>query len=151
MALLEWQRGYSVGIESIDLQHQKVFEMVNKLYNALRAGNVAQVVPAILQRLELCCREHFAHEESLMLQAEYPEYRRHKTEHAVLMAKVLTLAKDFDEDKVMRSLTLLGFLNEWLQRHIISSDKRYSSYLRAAALENSPIFFEVRHGCETRV
>ena len=134
MALVEWRLEYSVGVQSIDLQHQKLFEMVNELYNAMRMGNVAEVVPIILERLETYCHEHFAYEESLMLQAEYPDYLRHKAEHAKLMEKVLVLAKDFDEDTVLRSLALLGFLNEWLQRHVISSDRLYSTYLQSAGI-----------------
>jgi hemerythrin len=134
MALVEWRLEYSVGVQSIDLQHQKLFEMVNELYSAMRMGNVAEVVPIILERLEIYCRKHFSYEESMMLQAEYPDYLRHKTEHAKLMEKVLVLAKDFDDDTLMRSLALLGFLNEWLQRHVISSDRQYSAYLQSAGI-----------------
>ncbi len=138
MALMEREFGYSVEVESIDVQHQKMFEMVNELYNALRAGNVAQVVPAILKRLQACYREHFAYEERLMLQAKYPDYFRHKAEHVKLAEKALTLAKAFDEDKVMRSLSLLNLLKEWTLRHILSFDKRYSAYLRAADTADIP-------------
>jgi hemerythrin-like metal-binding protein len=134
MALVEWNREYSVGIQSIDLQHQKLFEMINELYNAMRAGNVAQVVPAILKRLETYCREHFAHEENMMLRAEYPDYSRHKHEHAKLLERALTLGNDFNESRVVRSLTLLTLLKEWTQRHILSSDKQYSSHLIASGV-----------------
>jgi len=138
MALMEWEVGYSVGVQSIDVQHQAMFEMINELYDAMRAGNVAQVVPAILKRLEAYCREHFAYEESLMLQANYPDYHSHRAEHLRLAEKALTLAKDFHEDKVLRSLALLNLLKEWTQRHILSSDKRYSAYLRAADIPDFP-------------
>jgi hemerythrin-like metal-binding protein len=135
MALVEWRSKYSVGVQSIDSQHQKLFEMINELYDALRAGNVSEVVPAILKRLEAHCRQHFAYEESLMLQTEYPDYFRHRVEHNELMEKTLTLAKDFDESKVMRSLALLNLLQEWTQRHILSSDKEYSAHLQAAGIQ----------------
>lgn len=138
MALVEWNSEYSVAVPSIDLQHQRIFELVNELYDAMRAGKVAQVVPAILKRLEACCREHFAYEESLMLQAEYPDYFRHKAEHVKLAEKALTLAKDFNEERVMRSLALLNLLKEWTQRHILSSDKRYSAYLKVADITGFP-------------
>jgi hemerythrin len=135
MALIEWRIKYSVGVQSIDSQHQKLFEMINELYDALRAGNVSEIVPAILKRFEAYCRLHFAYEESLMLQAEYPDYFRHRVEHNELMEKALTLAKDFDESKVMRSLALLNLLQEWTQRHILSSDKEYSTHLQAAGIQ----------------
>jgi hypothetical protein len=73
-----------------------------------------------------------------MLQADYPDYFHHKAEHVKLAEKALTLAKDFNEDRVVRSLALLNLLKEWTQRHILSSDKRYSVYLRAADIADVP-------------
>ncbi len=135
MALVEWRSEYSVRVQSIDSQHQKIFEMINELYDAMRAGDVAQVVPAILHRLAEYCRTHFADEEKMMLQAEYPNYIRHRAEHNKLTKEVLTMEKDFHEDRVMRSLALLRLLNEWIQRHIISADQQYTSHLQAAGIQ----------------
>lgn len=135
MALVEWCRSeYSVDVQSIDSQHEKLFEIINELYDALRSGSVAVVVPGILTRLEANCREHFAYEEKMMLQTKYPDYLKHKAEHAKLTEKALTLMKDFDENKIMRSLSLLNLLKEWTQRHIVDSDKRYSAHMQAAGL-----------------
>lgn len=137
MALVEWKSEHSVNVWSIDLQHQKLFEIFNELYDAMRAGNVAQVVPAILKRLVAYCHTHFADEESLMLEAGYPNYLRHKTEHDKLAREVLTMESEFNENKVIRSLTLLTLLKEWLQTHILSSDKRYVAHLQAADVDRS--------------
>lgn len=137
MALAEWKREYSVNVQSIDSQHQQLFEIINELYNAMRAGNVAEVVPAILRRLVDYCRTHFADEENLMLRAKYPDYLRHKTEHDKLAQEVLRMESEFNEDKVIRSLTLLTILKEWIQTHILSSDKRYVAHLRAAGIDEA--------------
>jgi hemerythrin-like metal-binding protein len=134
MALVQWDSEYSVGIPSIDLQHREMFDMINELYDAMRASNVAQVVPAILNRLEAHCREHFACEEGMMLKAGYPGYLRHKAEHISLTEKAKALARDFDEGKLVCSLAFLTLLKEWTQRHILSTDKKYSSHLQSAGL-----------------
>jgi hemerythrin len=81
------------------------------------------------------CREHFAYEESIMPRAKYTNYAIHKGEHIELTSKALTLARIFNENRVVGNLALLRFLKEWTQRHILSSDGRYSVYLRAAGIE----------------
>lgn len=138
MPFVDWTEEYSVGDQSIDSQHQKILEMINELYDAMRGGNVAEVVPAILKRLETYCREHFFHEESMMLRTKYPDYLRHKAEHIKLTEKALALANDFNKNGVIKSLALLNFLKEWIQRHIVSSDRQYSAHLQAAGIGKRP-------------
>lgn len=134
MALVEWTSEYSVEIESIDAQHKQLFEMINELYDAMRAGNVALFVPAILKRLATYCREHFAEEEGMMIRTDYPDYLRHRAEHIKLTKEVMTMERDFTENKVVRSLTLLTFLKDWIQRHILFLDKQYGAHLKAAGV-----------------
>ena len=134
MALLDWKSEYSVDIQVFDKQHKKLFEMVNQLHDAMKTGIGAKLVPVILNNLVGYTRDHFADEEKLMRQAAYPSYASHKAEHDKLTSEVVKLVQDMEAGRVAMSMQLLEFLKEWLQKHILSTDKQYTHPLKAAGI-----------------
>lgn len=134
MALLNWSKEYSVDVQSIDLQHQKLFEMLNELHDAMKEGKGGQIAPAILTRLVTYTREHFAAEEGMMKRTGYPDFVRHKAEHDKLTGEVVSLVQDFAQGKVALSMKLTNFLRDWLQSHILACDKKYSAHMYAAGV-----------------
>jgi hemerythrin len=134
MALSVWKNDYSVKVQSIDREHQTLFEMINELHDAMKMGQSSKVVPDIFERLIDYTREHFAYEESLMLRAKYPEFSAHKIEHDKLTNQVLKMKQDFERGNTAISLSLADFLSQWLQAHILNRDKKYSDHLLAAGM-----------------
>ncbi len=134
MALLNWSGEYSVEVQSIDKEHQKLFDMLNELHDAMKVGKGSVVAPEILKRLIAYTCEHFAHEEGIMVRTRYPDYARHKAEHDKLTSEVTNIVHDFEAGKVVLSMKLLDFLRAWLQAHILGCDKRYSRHLQAAGI-----------------
>jgi hemerythrin-like metal-binding protein len=129
MAPLNWSNEYSVEVEGIDRQHQQLFAMLNELHLAMKTGKGAQAAPRILKRLVDYACEHFALEEALMTQANYPELARHKAEQEKLTGEVAKMMQDIESGKTVVSMKLLQFLRSWLQDHIAGVDKKYTSYL----------------------
>jgi hemerythrin len=134
MPLIHWNTEYSVEVDSIDKQHQKLFDMLNGLHDAMKVGKGSQTVPLILGKLVEYTGEHFAKEESLMLLARYPDYARHKAEHDKLTKEVSQMVRDFEQGKIALTIDLQDFLRQWLQTHIVSSDKKYTAHLQAAGI-----------------
>ena len=134
MALLDWKNEYSVDIQSIDKQHQKLFGMINELHDAMKSGAGAKVVPVILNDLISYTGSHFAEEERSMRQAGYPDYVSHKAEHDKLTSEVVKLVKNMESGGIVLSVEVLSFLQEWLQGHILTIDKKYSPHMRAAGI-----------------
>jgi hemerythrin len=121
-------------VDSIDKQHQKLFDMLNGLHEAMKVGKGSQTVPLILGKLVQYTREYFASEESLMLRARYTDYGKHKAEHNKLTMEVMQMVRDFEQGKIALSMDLQDFLSQWLQTHIVSSDKKYTCHLQAAGI-----------------
>ncbi len=134
MALVTWSEEYSVEVESLDRQHQKLFEMMNELHEAMKAGQGSRVAPQILNSLLAYTREHFSEEEKLMKRANYPELASHKLEHDKLTEEVAQTASDYEKGRIMLSMKLPDFLRKWLQSHIVARDKRYSNYMQAIGI-----------------
>jgi len=61
----------------------------------------------------------------------YPEYKAHKAEHAKLTQKAIELQKDFQQGEPVITVEVLGFLRDWIQNHILGTDKKYSQFLNS--------------------
>src|SRR5262245_50466130 len=131
--MFEWKAQYSVGISSIDGQHQNLFGVARELYQAMNAGQGKAVMAGILDRLVQYTVVHFAQEERLMQECGYPELPKHRLEHELLTKQVLAFQKDYEAGRVAMSVQLLQFLKSWLEQHIQAEDRAYAPYLKAKA------------------
>ncbi len=129
MALLTWNDRYKVNITTIDLQHKKLFDMINELHDAMRSGKGNEVLGKILNELVMYTRMHFATEERMMSAARYPDYANHKAQHDELTRKAVELQHQFREGRTMMTLEVMNFLKDWLTHHIQGSDRKYTPYL----------------------
>ncbi len=130
MPLLTWTPSFSVGIQSIDLQHQRLVEMINNLHEAMAVGKGKDAVGPILDGLVEYAQVHFAMEEKLMQKYNYLEYRHHKDEHDEFVKKVGALQKQYQTTSVGLTVPVMQFLKEWLTNHIMGTDKRYIETFR---------------------
>jgi hemerythrin-like metal-binding protein len=129
--MFEWSPNYSVGIGSIDAQHQGLFAIAHELYTAMSAGQGKNTLSRLLDRLVQYTAVHFAHEERLMRQYGYPMLEKHRLEHQKLTAQVEEFQREFRAGRVALTVQLLKFLKEWLQHHIQESDRAYAPYLKS--------------------
>jgi hemerythrin len=129
--MFEWRREFSVGIGSIDGQHQNLFRIARELSDAMMAGQGRQTLARTLDRLVQYTSVHFAHEERLMQEHNYPAFAAHKAEHDALTKKALELQKNFEQGRVAMSVQVLQFLKSWLEHHIQQVDRAYAPFLRS--------------------
>jgi hemerythrin len=132
--MFEWNASYSVGLGSVDAQHQNLFAMCRELHGAMVAGQGKTALGRILDRLVQYTVVHFAHEERLMRLHDYPEQPAHKAEHEALTKQVLKFQEDFAAGRATITVQLLQFLRTWLQHHIQGSDLKLAPYLKERAV-----------------
>ncbi|WP_429071615.1 bacteriohemerythrin [Aeromonas dhakensis] len=132
--LLHWNEAFMVQVPSMDNQHLGLFEAMNRLYQAVIDKSPAQLRKQRLDELLKLAIQHFADEEQVMEQVGYPELRRHKEEHARLLAELDTLMQRNGPDDEEFNMELLVFLKNWLLNHISKVDKQYSGSLRQAGI-----------------
>lgn len=130
MAYIDWSPEFSVGIPSIDQQHQQLVKMLNELYNAMQAGQGQASLGKVLNSLAQYCLSHFAAEERLMRQHGYPDLAAHLEIHQKMTAKVKELLQDINSGKALTSVSVASFLKDWLTKHIQQTDKKYGPYLQ---------------------
>jgi len=129
MVLFQWSDDYSVKVPSIDAQHQRLVAMLNELHDGMSRGHGAEHLTPILNGLIDYTAQHFAHEEALFAEHDYPEAAEHTAEHQRLVGQVLAFKSKLENKQASINMELMKFLKDWLIKHILGSDMRYSALL----------------------
>jgi hemerythrin len=120
-----------VNIKEIDLQHQKLVELINNLHDGMKAGKGKEILGEILSELVNYTSFHFAFEEKLLEKYVYPETIAHKRQHSDLVGQVLAYKESYESGKTVLSIEIMNFLKDWLTTHITGTDKKYSTFLNS--------------------
>ena len=126
---MEWREEFSVGIASIDRQHQRMIELINQLEEGVRTHQESKTVRSVLSELVTYTTNHFRTEEALMKSYKYPGYAQHRVEHETLVDRVNDFRRKFESGTLTDAHDLASFLMGWLESHILGTDKSYGPYL----------------------
>lgn len=136
MVWMVWDERLAVGVEQIDAEHRHLLALVNELYDALQSGRSKGVLQRTYAELVDYTLTHFAHEEALMQEADYPGLDAHRRLHAELRDGTLQLQHKAQgaADSLAISLVTMQFLRDWLLHHICGSDRQFAAYLQSQAI-----------------
>jgi hemerythrin len=132
--MINWNELYSVEVKQIDEQHQRLFQLISDLQDALDLNHGADMLEDIYARLIDYTKSHFATEEALMKAHDYPALAPHFKEHAELKRKVVDMDKLRAEGKEKLSIDTLIFLLDWLSHHILMTDKNLGRFLNSKGI-----------------
>lgn len=124
MAYMTWNDSLSVGVREIDDQHKKLIKMINDFYENISDNNRA--VSRLLASLAEYTVYHFKTEEKYMDRFNYPGTDAHKNEHRLFVEKVTDVKTRFDAGKMVISYEITNFVKDWVIKHVMGSDKKYS-------------------------
>lgn len=134
MTFMPWTDALSVGLHEIDDQHRWLVDATNRLHDALHDHHCDRAsLGAIIEGLMDYTMNHFVMEESLFERHHYPDAAAHKAQHNHFTAKVMQLLTDFEAGQDLGP-EVLTLLRDWLQGHIMHTDKDYAPYLAAQGM-----------------
>lgn len=133
MAFFTWRNEYRVDVPAVDAQHRRLFDLAEELFEAMRTGQGKEVTGRALQQLINYTTTHFAEEERMMAQHNYPHLKEHCALHQELTQKVLEFQQRFQSGNAFLTVDLMHFLKSWLEDHIKREDLRYVSFVSARA------------------
>jgi hemerythrin len=127
--MIKWKDEYSVGVEHIDEQHRKLFEIAGRAYDLLKDELVVDKydrIVAILGELKDYSVFHFNSEEEYMKSIGYRKFLSHKVIHDDFIEKINGIDLDqVDENQDKYLLDILDFIVRWIDGHILGQDKQY--------------------------
>ncbi len=129
MSLIMWNNTFSVNIRNIDMQHQRLVDMINKLHDSMKKRESNNVLSGILNDMVAYTLVHFKSEEDLFEKYNYPAGTTHKMEHDLFIKKVEEFVSEFKSGSKILSIEVLNFLTGWLSQHIKIQDKAYTNFL----------------------
>ena len=123
MELLQWHDSFSVGIEIVDQQHQKLFSLINDLIVKNQPHQKKEMIEKALGDLLDYTDYHFKTEEKLF--KIHPNFKRHKAVHQSFADKVSGFAAAFKSGNTDFKPAIVGFLVDWIKRHVLNMDKAF--------------------------
>lgn len=109
MSMLEWNADLDTGVESIDIQHKRLMEMVNGVYDGMLSGKDGFPVLDVIGKLKDYTSYHFSTEEQYMDKHDYPDANAHKLEHRGFEEKVAQVEADCKSGKAAISMDIWVF------------------------------------------
>lgn len=141
MSLMRWKDEYLTFIEAIDEQHQRLFELLNAIYDMMRVGRGGEAIAAALTELTEFSRFHFATEEGIMEEGGFAGLEAHKAEHVRLLDEIRELRHRVLDGSTGMTMNELYFLKDWLLNHFTGVDRTLAKFLQKNAglvIENAP-------------
>jgi hemerythrin-like metal-binding domain len=135
--MFDWKPEYSLNIAEIDKQHKRLFELAAELYEISRAKDDFDhydEIMRVFQELSDYTVYHFSYEENLLDQYKFePHYTKmHKLEHGAFVNKMVKLGQqDLDKNQKKVLLDIIMFAVDWIEKHIMNTDKKYSAFLNS--------------------
>ncbi|MDP1771379.1 MAG: hemerythrin family protein [Methylobacter sp.] len=134
--MLVWSDRFATNIELVDLQHKKLFELLNKLSDSFKQGSPSDVmVYETLQELMDYADKHFVDEELLMVQSKVDP--RHiniqRMEHRSFLYDIKNMSGHLctEDDFKEVSEKLVCFVTSWLTFHILGIDQAMAAQIVA--------------------
>ena len=132
-----WKEEYAVGIEAIDRDHKRLIASINELYEAMHDNTSAERIPDLLKSLTDYTLNHFAAEQAIMENIAYPDSQTHFREHGVMARKISDISARHKSGQVGISVELLLFLKNWLETHILKTDRALARHLEVNSKASS--------------
>ena len=133
MSQIDWKPEYDTGVATVDEQHRHLVDIINRFEDALLRGKGSRQMNEILNDLVGYTQEHFASEERLMQEAEYPQLALHQGQHRQLLQKIERFQFEFNRQGRRITADVHDFLFYWLITHILRDDKAFSPCLAQSA------------------
>lgn len=122
---MKWQTEFNIGIDVIDEQHKRIVEYINELEDILADNSYHRSeVGEVLNNIIDYTQSHFAFEESLQVQANYPFTSPHKSLHEAFINKIDKYRQRFLAGEAIEK-DLHKMLSKWLINHIQHDDADY--------------------------
>lgn len=122
---IEWDDSYCIADDEINEQHQLLFRYVNDF---LRAETDVAMTHSVIQLFKYT-RQHFAYEEALMREVNFPEYEAHLRMHDHLVSRLGVLGDRIADGSIDRT-EIETFIKDWALGHIPRADAQLANFLR---------------------
>ena len=117
-----WTEQYAVGNETIDQQHQGLFDTYNRLVEATATNAAGNEVEEVFAALVAYIETHFSDEEVIWKKDDAIFQKQHRAHYSFVKMVMTESRKDSGNERV--TADLLVFIRDWLVDHIVKQDSQ---------------------------
>ncbi len=128
---ITWVDEMSVGIPEIDEDHKHFISLMNELNRSITQGNAPTEIKQRLQVIIDDAVQHFAHEERLFKEWQYPDVSSHAKIHAHTLKELNAIMGEFVPYGLDSAWVEAGTrIKSILINHILTEDMKYAEFYR---------------------
>lgn len=119
-----WQETLRLDNALVDDQHEKLFELANKLTHASDKDDVAHQTTLLFNHV----RDHFSTEEQFMRDHHYPGLQQHVENHDLMLIELVSISEKIKNDEWQQP-DIEAFMRQWVN-HILDDDTALTEFLQ---------------------
>lgn len=127
--IFQWRNEYNINVSEMDNDHKRLFEISNRLYEAIHSGVSRSELESILNLIISHTGQHFDKEEDLMEMHNFPETNIQRKEHMLFTETVLEYKRKFKSYEIEIDMEFINLIKDWVINHILTEDRKYGVYL----------------------
>ncbi len=126
LAQMRWRQAYECGHPVIDGQHRQLFDIGDRLIDAVQRAHARERIESLLAELVEHIEEHFRTEEAVLARTGYPLSDEHLSIHDGLLQQAASLSGRYHE-RTVEAEELVSFVaNDVVAAHIIQEDLKFA-------------------------
>jgi hemerythrin len=124
---------YRTGYGLMDSHHELLFRLIADLERKIQDGEGEGALFDQLERLYSYAAVHFAAEDRVMIESDYPDTASHRSEHESVLANLKRLEAAYRAGAISAPEDTLRFIQSWATSHIPNADRRLADHLLKCA------------------
>lgn len=132
---VHWDDRYKLGIEAIDTQHEKLFELVNRLFELEDSNSDKEELREILYKFSDYMKVHFHDEEEYMASIDFPSLEEHKKLHQEIIESIAHVIATPAKLNIIKSKMRIVSKRALID-HIMNEDTKINLFLAEKEDEN---------------
>ena len=131
---LEWNEDLSCGINEIDEQHRHFIFLIRHLIRSIVERMETDEVRCRMQMLLDNGMLHFASEEKVLGERNYPDAVHHVGEHQMVLRRIRKIMADIGPHSTQQQCSEAARnINTILIHHLLNQDREYRDYFRSSS------------------
>lgn len=132
--LLNFNNGYKIGLNIIDKQHQKWFDVINRFYAAYKRKDSKENIIAFLTELADYSGYQFGFKEKYLQDFDPNVFAEHKAMHNRFSEMVNDTKKEFTDGSGISVVKLVVFIKDWMRNYFSMLDAEYVAMFKRNGL-----------------
>ena len=129
MQIIRWGKRFVIGVPQIDGEHERLFQVLNEVYDHFLRQGHCQAVNARFAFFIEQLSAVFSVEEQCMYAHDYRKLQEHAAEHRQFLQKLATMQSGAEKESTVFSRFSFISIGNWLSLHILQADVKFAETL----------------------